>query len=207
MERNGKIFVLLSNLLLQQQLDFAQCDYYWSGTWIETARINNCARRKFERAFCIRMDFRWTVKAISIEVAIEALNINSTRGPVLNIREECPNLVRKKKKKKNRRNPDRNPEVVVGVGIARIGLEQRVEITGVPRRILKLPAINLRKPFGFPQSLKGVLKEGTKYIRFEPFLSDEIIKQTFLIFILRNYWNCYNVGIFTKRTNDPPDLS
>lgn len=87
-------------LLLQQQLDFAQCDYYWSGTWIETARINNCARRKFERAFCIRMDFRWTVKAISIEVAIEALNINSTRGPVLNIREECPNLVRKKKKRK-----------------------------------------------------------------------------------------------------------
>lgn len=100
MERNGKIFVLLSNLLLQQQLDFAQCDYYWSGMWIETARINNCARRKFERAFCIRMDFRWTVKAISIEVAIEALNINSTRGPVLNIREECPNLVRKKKKRK-----------------------------------------------------------------------------------------------------------
>lgn len=100
MERNGKIFVLLSNLLLQQQLNFAQCDYYWSGTWIETARINNCARRKFERAFCIRMDFRWTVKAISIEVAIEALNINSTRGPVLNIREDCPNLVRKKKKRK-----------------------------------------------------------------------------------------------------------
>lgn len=46
------------------------------------------------------MDFRWTVKAISIEVAIEALNINSTRGPVLNIREECPNLVKKKKKRK-----------------------------------------------------------------------------------------------------------
>lgn len=33
-------------------------------------RINNCARRKFGRAFCIRMDFRWTVKAISIEVPI-----------------------------------------------------------------------------------------------------------------------------------------
>lgn len=60
----------------------------------------------------------------------EALNINLTRGPVLNIREVYLNVWNERKKKK----PWNSEVVVWSWHWGRIGLEQRVEITGVPRR-------------------------------------------------------------------------
>lgn len=123
----------------------------------------------------------------------------------MNIREVCPNSARKKEERK-RKKPGSESGSIGGVGIARIGSEQRVEITGVPRRNIKIASDKSRETIRFSTIIKRGIKRGDEmYIRFDPFLSDEIIGQTFLIFIPRNYWNYCNVGIFTNqlRSVDP----
>lgn len=117
----------------------------------------------------------------------------------MNIREVCPNSARKKEERK-RKKPGSESGSIGGVGIARIGSEQRVEITGVPRRNIKIASDKSRETIRFSTIIKRGIKRGDEmYIRFDPFLSDEIIGQTFLIFIPRNYWNYCNVGIFTNQ--------
>ena len=80
----------------------------------------------------------------------------------MNIREVCPNSARKKKEKE--KNPDRNPEASEELASRGLARSKGSKLQVFQGGILKLPAINLGKPFGFPQSLKGVLKEGTKCI-------------------------------------------
>lgn len=117
----------------------------------------------------------------------------------MNIREVCPNSARKKEERK-RKKPGSESGSIGGVGIARIGSEQRVEITGVPRRNIKIASDKSRETIRFSTIIKRGIKRGDEmYIRFDPFLSDEIIGQAFLIFIPRNYWNYCNVGIFTNQ--------
>lgn len=104
-------------------------------------RINNCARRKFERAFCIRMNFRWTVKAISIEVPIRGggFEYQFDKGTGFKYSRGVFECVERKKEKKNRGIRKWWFGVGIGAGLA-WSKGSKLQVFQEGMAILKLPS-------------------------------------------------------------------